>query len=183
LAEEVEMKGLVWVLMVVCCVAAVGQTPAVDPAEALGRLAFLQGDWAGRQDFNTGDGPKMIGDATDRISTGIAGKYVCEMLSTTLPGRKPTDTRHFISFDKATGKYTAWWFNDTSYHPTQLSGDLTGNKLVLMSDAAGPAPTLRATYESPTADTLTFHLEMKSGDNWTSLFLTTYSKKAGAPKQ
>jgi len=48
------MKGLVWVLMVVCCVAAVGQTPAVDPAEALGRLAFLQGDWAGRQDFNTG---------------------------------------------------------------------------------------------------------------------------------
>ena len=175
------MKGLVWVLMVVCCVAAVGQTPAVDPAEALGRLAFLQGDWAGRQDFNTGDGPKMIGDATDRISTGIAGKYVCEMLSTTLPGRKPTDTRHFISFDKATGKYTAWWFNDTSYHPMALTGDLTGNKLVLMSDGSA-GPVLRATYDTPSANTLTFLLEMKMGDGWNKLFLTTYKKKAGDAK-
>jgi len=161
---------------------ACAQQQAMQPADALNKLAFMQGDWAGKQDFNTG-GAAMVGDATDHIEPGIAGKYVCEMLSTTLPDRKPTDTRHFISYDAKAGKYTAWWFNDTSYHPTQLSGDLTGNKLVLMSDAAGPAPTLRATYESPTADTLTFHLEMKSGDNWTSLFLTTYSKKAGAPKQ
>ena len=80
------MKALVWVLLVVGSVAAVGQTALVDPAEALGKLAFMQGDWAGKQDFNTGGGPAMVGDATDKIATGIAGKYVCEMLSTTLPG-------------------------------------------------------------------------------------------------
>ncbi len=120
----------------------------------------------------------MVGDATDRIEPGIAGKYLCEMLSTTLPGRRPTDTRHFISFDKQTGKYTAWWFNDTSYHPTQLTGDLAGNKLVLMSDASAQGPVLRATYENPTPDKLTFQVEMKNGDKWTSLFLTTYAKDA-----
>jgi hypothetical protein len=36
---------------------------------------------------------------------------------------------------------------------------------------------LRATYESPSEDTLTFLLEMKQGDSWSKLFLTTYTKK------
>ena len=64
-----------------------------------------------------------------------------------LPGRKPTDTRHFISYDKQTGKYTAWWFNDTSYSSERtFTGDLTGNKLVLMSGAGRTgARSLRAT--------------------------------------
>jgi hypothetical protein len=61
-----------------------------------------------------------------------------------------------------------------------LTGDLTGNKLVLMSDASAPGPLLRATYENPTPDKLTFQLEMKKGDTWTSLFVTTYTKSATA---
>ena len=147
-------------------------------AKQLDSLAFMKGDWSGKQDFNNQGGTAMVGDATDRIDVCIAGKYLCEMLSTTLPGRKPTDTRHFISYDKESGKYTAWWFNDTSTHPTALAGDFTGGKLVLLSDPEGAGPLLRATYESPRPDTLTFLLEMKTGDAWTKLFLTTYSKRA-----
>jgi hypothetical protein len=177
------MKFPTCILFAVSSVLAFGQQPSMQPADALAKLSFMQGDWAGKQDFNTNGGPAMVGDATDQIDLGIAGKYVCEMLSTTLPGRKPTDTRHFISYDKQTGKYTAWWFNDTSYHPMALTGDLAGSKLVLMSDASAPGPVLRATYESPTADKLTFLLEMKNGDNWTRLFLTTYARKAGDAKQ
>jgi hypothetical protein len=176
------MKVFVCALLALVSALAFGQQPSVDPADALAKLSFMQGDWAGKQVFNTNGGAAMVGDASDRVELGIAGKYICEMLSTTLTGRKPTDTRHFISFDKQTGKYTAWWFNDTSYHPTALTGDLTGGKLVLMSDPAAAGPVLRATYESPTPDKLTFLLEMKNGDTWTSLFLTTYSKKAIAAK-
>ena len=156
-----------------------GATPAPNP---LDNLSFMQGDWSGKQNFNNEGGPAMVGDATDRIEIGIAGKYLCEMLSTTLPGRKPTDTRHFISYDKQSGKYTAWWFNDTSTHPSELTGDLTGNKLVLLSSSSGPGPLLRATYESPSVNTLTFLLEMKQGDNWTKLFLTTYAKRADSAR-
>ncbi len=159
------------------------QQASMQPADALNKLAFMQGNWAGKQNFNTDGGPAMVGEATDRIEPGIAGKYLCETLSTTLSGRKPTDTRHFISFDKQTGKYMAWWFNDTSYHPTQFSGDLTGNKLVLMSDSSAPGPLLRATYENPTPDKLTFQVEMKNGATWSSLFVTTYTKNTGAAKQ
>ena len=173
------MKRIVCFLVVGAASMLYGQdhsTPAPDP---LGGLSFMKGNWAGKQDFNNQGGPAMVGDATDRIENGIAGKYLCEMLSTTLPGRKPTDTRHFISYDKQSGKFTAWWFNDTSTHPTELTGDLTAGKLVLISSPAAPGPVLRATYESPSEGKLTFLLEMKAGESWTKLFLTTYSKLSG----
>jgi hypothetical protein len=174
------MKVVPAFLIMCAGVIACAQQPAAQTPNPLANLSFMQGDWSGAQNFNNTAGPAMVGDATDRIEIGIAGRYLCEMLSTTLPGRKPTDTRHFISYDKQSGKYTAWWFNDTSTHPSELSGDLTGNKLVLLSSPSGPGPVLRATYESPSPNTLTFLLEMKQGDNWTKLFLTTYSKKASA---
>ncbi len=177
------MKIPICFLLALSSALAFGQQATLEPADALGKLAFMQGDWAGKQDFNTNGGPAMVGDATDRVELGIAGKYLCEMLSTTLPGRKPTDTRHFISYDAKSQKYTAWWFNDTSYHPTALTGDLAGNKLVLMSDPSAPGPLLRATYEGSSAGKLTFQVEMKNGDTWTSLFLTTYAKKTPAEKQ
>jgi Protein of unknown function (DUF1579) len=143
----------------------------------------MKGDWTGKQNFDTGGGPPMVGDASDRVEIGIAGKYLCEMLSTTMPGRKPTDTRHFISYDKQSGKYSAWWFNDTATRPTEFTGDVSGNKLVLTSNSAGPGPALRATYEGPSDGTLTFLLEMKQGEIWVKLFLTTYSRKTDAAKQ
>jgi len=174
------VRSAVGVLVAIVSAVGFAQQQPVQPADALARLLFMQGYWAGKQNFDTGGGPAMVGEATDNISLCIEGKFVCEMLSTTLPGRKPTDTRHFISFDKQTGKYTAWWFNDTSYHPTQFTGVLTGNRLVLMSDASAAGPLLRATYENPTPDKLTFQVEMKSGDKWTSLFVSTYTKGATA---
>ncbi|HUN87078.1 MAG TPA: DUF1579 family protein [Terracidiphilus sp.] len=160
-----------------------GQQPVAPPTGGLNNLAWMEGDWAGKQDFNTGGGPAMVGDATDEIRIGIEGKYLCEMLSTTLPGRKPTDTRHFISYDKESNQFNAWWFNDTSTHPMKLSGELSSGKLVLLSDPSAPGPELRATYESPSQGKLTFLLEMKTGESWRKLFLSTYMKKTPAEAQ
>ena len=169
---------------VICILVALGGLSAFSQqqskpaaADGLSGLAFMEGDWVGQQDFNTRGGPAMVGAATDNIAVCIEAKYVCEMLSTTLPNRKPTDTRHFISFDKQTGKYMAWWFNDTSVQPMALTGDVSGGKLVLLSDASAGGPVLRATYERTPEDKLTFLLEMKEGNSWTKLFLTTYGKK------
>ena len=173
------MRLIVCLLIACASVSACGQQQGPSPAQAnpFDQLSFMRGDWTGKQDFNNEGGPAMVGNATDRIDLCIAGKYLCEILSTTLPGRKPTDTRHFISYDKQSGKYTAWWFNDTSTRPSDFTGDLTGGKLVLTSNPSGPGPLMRATYESPRVDTLTFMLEMKIGDTWTKLFVSTYSKK------
>ena len=171
------MKFPFFIILALASTIAVAQQTSVQPTDALNKLSFMQGDWSGQQDFNTTNGAKMVGDATDNIAVCIKEKYICEQLSTTLPNRKPTDTRHFISFDKQTGKYTAWWFNDTSVRPMELTGDVSGNKLVLLSDASAPGPVLRATYELTPENKLTFLLEMKQGDSWAKLFLTTYTKK------
>jgi hypothetical protein len=180
---EQPMRLFLCFVAALCGTLASGQQSATQqPVDGLSSLSWMQGDWAGKQEFNTNGGAEMVGDATDRIAIGIAGKYLCETLSTTLPGRKPTDTRHFISFDKQSNQYTAWWFNDTSTHPMELSGQLTGNKLVLLSNPSATGPALRATYQSPSDGALTFLLEMKTGTAWTRLFLTTYAKVASAAR-
>jgi hypothetical protein len=177
------MKFLLCFLVAISSALTFGQQQAPQQPDGLNGLSWMEGDWSGTQNFNTNGGPAMAGDATDRIEVGIKGKYLCEMLSTTLPGRKPTDTRHFISYDSQSAHYTAWWFNDTSNRPTELSGELTNRKLVLISNPSAPGPVLRATYESPAEGKLTFLLEMKMGESWTQLFLTTYSKTASLAEQ
>ncbi|HVT14526.1 MAG TPA: DUF1579 family protein [Fimbriimonadaceae bacterium] len=170
------MKFVLSILVFAAALLASPQNHDLKPAEALHRLDFLKGDWSGVQDFNTNGGPAMSGKAADHIDEGIGGHYLCEMLSTTMPGRKPTDTRHFISYDAKAGVYQAWWFTDTSPSPLEFEGTLTGHKLVLQTKPGTSTVTLRATYETPAANTLTYTLEMDQGGSWTRLFTTTYKK-------
>jgi hypothetical protein len=170
------MKGFLSVLIAAMSLLALGQGHDLKPAEAMKNLAFLKGDWAGKQDFNTG-GPAMVGEASNHIDEAIGGRYMAEMLSTSLPGRKPTDTRHFISYDPKAAVYRAWWFTDTSVGPMEFEGTLTGTKLVLLNKVAPGGNQLRATYDSPTSGKLVYTLELKQGDNWQLLFTTTYAKK------
>ncbi|MFI5386044.1 MAG: DUF1579 family protein [Fimbriimonadales bacterium] len=175
------MKTVLFVLIVLSAALASAQQHDLKPADALKNLAFMKGDWAGKQEFNPQLGAAMTGDATNHIDDAIGGRYLCEMLSTKLPGRGPTDTRHFISYNPKSGKYTAWWFTDTSVGPMEFEGDLTGSKLVLqtkpMETGAGPGTVLRATYESPADGKLNYTLEMQRNGEWTRLFTATYSRK------
>ncbi|HTQ09345.1 MAG TPA: DUF1579 family protein [Fimbriimonadaceae bacterium] len=170
------MKVFLCMLAALAVVLSAAQQHDLKPADALKSLAFMKGDWAGTQNFNTQGGPALSGDATNHIDDAIGGRYLCEMLSTTMTGRKPTDTRHFISYDPKTGKYTAWWFTDTSVGPLEFEGDLTDGKLVLLSKPGSPT-TFRATYSSPDPTTLTYTLEMQQDGTWTRLFTTTYKRK------
>ena len=123
------------------------QQHGIEPQKAMEQIAWMKGEWAGKQEFNTDDAPPMVGDATNRIEEAIGGRYLEERLSTTLPGRKPTDTRHMITFDPATQTYRAWWFNDTSVAPTEFEGKIEDGKLVLFSKPRAPqSPRMRATY-------------------------------------
>jgi len=170
------MKALFCIFAALAALTAIAQQHDLKSADALKSLAFMKGDWAGKQDFNTQGGPPMSGDAANHIDDAIGGRYLCEMLSTTMPGRGPSDTRHFISFDPKIGKYTAWWFTDTSIGPLEFEGDLSDGKLVLLSKPGSPTK-FRATYATPTADTLTYTLEMQRDGTWTRLFTTTYKRK------
>lgn len=167
------------ILLIAASCAAFAQGHDTKPAEALKKLGFMMGDWKGKQDFNTG-GAAMVGEATNKISEAIGGRYVEERLSTALPGRPASDTRHFITFDPKSATYKAWWFNDSSVGAMELEGTVTGNKLVLLSKPTvtgnGQSSVMRATYESPAEGQLVYKLELKQGEGWQLLFTTTYKK-------
>ena len=170
------MKAIASVLLLASSFA-FAQQHDLKPAEALAKLSFMKGSWQGKQDFNTQGGAAMVGDASNEISDAIGGRYLCEMLSTKIADRKPTDTRHFISYDPKLGKYTAWWFTDTSVGPLSFEGDLVDSKLVLVSKPGAGGTVLRATYESPKPQVLTYTLEMQRDGTWTKLFMTTYGRR------
>jgi len=140
-------------------------------------ISFLEGDWHGKQNFVTG-GPALVGDIVNSIQEAVGGRYLEEKLSTTLPGRKPTDSRHFITFDKKANVYKAWWFNDTSVGPMTLEGTLSDGKLVFQSAPGGPAgaPVFRATYKSPAAKALEYTFELQTPSGWQLLFTSSYTK-------
>lgn len=172
------MKRLASISLIILTSFACAQTHDQKPAEALKRLAFMLGTWKGKQDFNTG-GAKMIGEATISVTEAIGGRYLEERLSTSLPGREPTDTRHLLTFDPKTNKFRAWWFNDTTVAPTEFEGELNGASLELTSKPSASGVILRAIYSSPEPSKLTFRLEMKQADQWQTLFTSTYSKEKG----
>lgn len=151
------------------------QTHDIPAAEAMKGLAFMKGEWVGKQDFNTGGSP-MVGEATNRVEEAIGGRYLEERLSTVLPGRKPTDTRHLLTFDPKSGTYRAWWFNDTSVAPQEFEGKLEGGTLTLLSKPTATGAIMRATYRSPESNSLVFTLEMKVKEAWQLLFTSTYKK-------
>ncbi len=163
------------------CLGALAQGHDIKPADAMAKVAFMKGDWSGKQDFNTG-GEAMIGDATDHVEDAIGGRYLEEKLSTTLPGRKPSDTRHLLTFDPKSGTYKAWWFNDSSVGAMELEGQFQGSDLVLTSKPTetgnGQSSVFRVTYSSPSPDKLVYKLELQAGGDWRLLFTTTYSKKS-----
>lgn len=173
------MKTLSCALLFFSAAFAVAQGHDMKPADAMKQIAFVVGEWKGKQDFNTGGAP-MVGDIVLHASSVVGGRYIEEVLSTTLPGRKPTDSRHMLGFDPKSGKYKAWWYNDTNNVPTQLEGTLDGNKLILQTspppDGTPAGNILRATYDKVSDNAMNYVLEMKTPDGWRALFHSTYSK-------
>ena len=157
-----------------------GQGHDAKPEDAMKNVSFMVGDWKGKQTFTTPTGT-MVGDASDHVEFAVGGRFIEEHLSTTLPNRSPTDTRHMLAYDPKTGKYVAYWFNDTSSLPMILSGKLEGSKLVLQSSPStapgAPArPTLRFTYEGSSANELSLTFEMETAGSWQLLFKSVYTK-------
>jgi len=157
---------------------ALGSTQAqnhnLEPVPELKNLDFLTGDWKGEQNFNTQGGPPMVGKLTLHTHRAVSGHYIEEHSITQIPGRPEADVRHYITYDKKTDKYRAWWFNDTKVGPSEYVGGLEGDKFVLESVNK---PTLRATYEKVSAKKYNYKLEMKQDNGWMELFHSTYTKR------
>jgi hypothetical protein len=171
------MKFPITSLFVIAVATAVAQGHGNQAPDAMKALDFLNGSWSGKQNFNNPGSP-LIADISVKVHSFAAGRFIEEELHTTMPGAKPTEVHHFISFDPKTKEYHAWWFNDTSNTPSELTGTLNGNQLVLLSHPTNPkAPVMRATYDKVSDTSMNYKLEMKMGETWQELFHNSYHKE------
>jgi len=148
------------------------------PEEAMTNLGFLVGNWQGKQTFMVGPGNTMVGSATDNAEWAVGGRFIEEHLSTALPNKAATDTRHMLAYDPKSAQYVAYWFNDTSPLPMVLTGKLQGSKLVLQTSGGSGATqrTLRFTYDGSTSNELSLTFEMETAGTWQVLFKSVYTK-------
>lgn len=173
------MKNSICIALALAASSVFAQGHGNPPPDAMKSLSFLEGTWTGQQNFNNPGNP-LVADITLKAHMFAAGRFMEEELHTKMPGAaKATEVHHFISFDPKTSEFHAWWFNDTSNMPSELTGTLSGNTLVMMSHPTNPkAPVMRATYEKVSDSSLKYKLEMKMGDSWQELFHNSYTKSA-----
>jgi hypothetical protein len=148
---------------------------STDQRPMMKQIAFLKGSWVGNQDFNVPSG-KLTAPATDTVADAVQGRYLEEQLTTSMPNRPMSDTRHFISYDIADQKFKAYWFNDTQVGPMELDGTVAGNVLTLQSPPDAKH-IFRAVYRLNSSGQLTFELSLQAGSEWTKLFTSTYTRK------
>lgn len=152
---------------------AFGQGHDLKPVDAMKSVGFLVGEWTGKHHFAGPNGTEL--SVTARISEAVGGRYLEDAFVTTLPDGKKSDIRHLLTFDPATQKYRAWWFNNTSFEPNELVGSLESDKLVLESKPGQPG-TIRATYVRVSENELGYKVEAKMGGEWRELLHTVFTR-------
>jgi hypothetical protein len=117
-----------------------------------------------------------VGKIVNQITEAVGGRYLEEKLATTMPGREPTDVRHYITYDPKAKLYKAWWFNDTAIGPMEFEGNLDGHKLVFETHGEPGTNKFRATYEETSPTSMKYTFELATGKDWRLLFTSSYTK-------
>ncbi len=168
------MKSLITLIALCLCVGAFAQPHDMKTADAMKLVAFMEGDWKGKHIFNAPTPTEL--DAVAQIHGAIGGKYLEDVITTTLQSGKLSDVRHLLTFDPTDQKFHAWWFNNTAAAPNELVGSLADNKLVLESKPGQGGAPIRATYEKFSETKLGYKVEAKLDGDWRELLHTVFSK-------
>jgi len=143
-------------------------------AEAMKMVSFMEGDWKGKHIFNAPTPTELA--AVAQIHQAIGGRFLEDVITTTLQSGKLSDVRHLLTFDPTDQKFHAWWFNNTSSTPNELVGTLVGDKLTLESKPGQGGPSIRATYTKLSDNKLGYKVEANLEGNWRELLHTEFSK-------
>jgi hypothetical protein len=162
--------------------AAIAQEGTMDmkPPKEMSLAAFLLGNWTGSMTFyDQGKTTKSTGTIVGKRALG--GRYVSSDHTYRMGGMTMTGM-HLLTYDPSEKAWKAWWFDSAAPGAMELTGDFSGNKLVMTSKPT-PIPgmpnpaSFRATWVKVSAKKLDFTLEMKGGETWGKVIVGSYSKK------
>lgn len=172
-------KVLLMLLLGVASMACAQEMEMKPPAE-LAKLAFMHGEWNAKLKF-TWMGQASDGTGSFKCFDSVGGRFVQADHTYDEPQMGKMHGLHLVSYDSAKKTYVGWWFDQMSSTPMEMSGNFEGNKLVMVSK---PTPMegmgdviMRASWDKKSAKEITFKLEMKQGEKWTTMIEGVYAKK------
>jgi hypothetical protein len=149
------------------------------PKEVKNLEAFFAGEWKGTITMTEPDGKSTTSTSTIIGKVSLAGRYIESRHKFAVPGMT-WEGMHLATYDADAKTYKAWWFDSMAAGSMEMSGPLTGNKLVMTSkptDMPGmPGMIMRATWDKTTAKSYNFLLEMKQGEGWVTVISGKYEK-------
>jgi len=149
------------------------------PKEVKNLESFFVGEWKGKITMTEPDGKSTTADSTIAGKMSLVGRYIESSHTFNVPGMK-WEGMMLATYDADAKTYKAWWFDSMAAGSMEMSGPLTGNKLVMTSkpiDMPGMAGMImRATWEKVTDKSYKFLLEMKQGEGWATVISGKYDK-------
>lgn len=175
------LLSLVVLMTATVCLAQEGMMDMRPPAE-LKNLEFMLGEWTCElKTYGMGGGGDSTAKATIKTTKTLGDRFYKTEFVTDFEGMGRFEGLQLLSFDPEKKQYRCYWFDGMSSDVLDMSGTMTGGKLVLTSKPT-PMPgmgeiTFRATYERKPNSEIYFLLEMKQGNEWSKALEGTYKKK------
>lgn len=156
---------------------AFAQVPAA-PAE-MAKLGFMVGSWSSTGTASGPDGSKETSKGTGVAAMVHDGMWLKFDVKETMESSGKMDGHMMLGWDESKKMYRGAWFDNMASTMMTFQGKMEGNKLVLISDPTnhmGMTMKFRLTYESKSANELTFLLEMDMEGKWMPGMSITYKK-------
>lgn len=156
------------------------QDPGMAPPAELKQLDFMIGDWSGKETYHL-MGAKTDATATVSFKKALGNRYIMMSHTAKMPQVGNTEGLMLITYDPAKKKFISWWFDSAGPGTVESEGSLEMGSLTSVSkptmlEGMGTAA-FRSTFTLKGEREMTFHLEMKSGADWTTFIEGSYKKK------
>jgi hypothetical protein len=150
-----------------------------NPSADMKKLEFLLGAALGKEKMLM-PGQSMEYNSETNAEWLMGGAYIGGIYKADVPSYGKMEGLMLITYDSASKKYHCRFFANTGALPMEMSGQLEGTKLVLVSkpykDMMG-MNTYRVTFDSNLNNSPNYRMDMKSGEKWTPILESTYKKK------
>ncbi len=171
-------KSSVLIALLGLAVFARAQEMNPEPPKEISDLSWMVGKWSGDMEFTFGGQTSPL---TMTIDASLELKFLKMVTVNDVQGFKMNEVA-YIHWDAKSKQYTMTSFTDLADTPRIQSGAFKDGAIVMVSqpwEVAGAGATVsRSTVKKVSDKEISFTLEFKDGDSWTTAMKGTLKKKS-----
>ena len=152
---------------------------AYAPPAELKHVSYMVGNWkcSGTAMGMDGSPSKMSGTAKVSLSLD---RYIEWNTDDNIEGMGPIKGKFMLSYDSMSKKWQGTWFDTMSSLPLNLSGQMKGNVLTMMSgempDMMGGKTVYRVTYTKKSANNIEMKVDFKMNGQFMNAMTNNYTR-------